>query len=531
MSAPLARVIAAAIKEGILPPETVSEIEVTRPWPVVVLTALGAWLAALPLLAALFMLFGDAAFRGVTPYILGALALAGATAMLRLKSLPLFVEQLGVPVLLTGGLVLGIGLFDDLPGDSGAAVLAAVSVVVAWRIRLPWLRAVLGAAACALCIVAMGVEWEVLVPHSSLGGLIGVACMWFFIQLLPQHMTLEPSTGAALIDFADGWVLAALAGLAFWSGMTFLAGASMEPLGDEFGQHGNRSYGVLAQLVSALLAAGAAAWVARHWPSLRQPWSALAALVVVALAWLMPSLGAVMLVLAVCATGQRWRLAAAAGVAAAWIIGAFYYQLAYPLTTKALIMLGAGAVFGALAWMALRIGGMALRSGPPPPDTRKARRGIAACALVVLAVANVGIWQKESVIAEGTPIFVELGPVDPRSLMQGDYMQLAFRLPPLDIDVMAPGIKRVRVVGQRDARGIVTLDRLDDGRALAPGDIAIELTPARNGWTLVTDAWYFREGDASRWEQARYGEFRVAPSGRALLVGMRGADLQPLLTP
>ncbi|UUZ46717.1 GDYXXLXY domain-containing protein [Massilia sp. B-10] len=56
--------------------------------------------------------------------------------------------------------------------------------------------------------------------------------------------------------------------------------------------------------------------------------------------------------------------------------------------------------------------------------------GIALTALAVLAVANTGIWQKEKLIAEGLLIFVELAPVDPRSLMQGDYMQLRFRMLP-----------------------------------------------------------------------------------------------------
>jgi uncharacterized membrane-anchored protein len=45
---------------------------------------------------------------------------------------------------------------------------------------------------------------------------------------------------------------------------------------------------------------------------------------------------------------------------------------------------------------------------------------------------------------------------------------------------------------------------------------------------LVTDAWFFAEGEAERWQAARYGEFRVDDSGRALLVGLRGAALQPL---
>ena len=54
----------------------------------------------------------------------------------------------------------------------------------------------------------------------------------------------------------------------------------------------------------------------------------------------------------------------------------------------------------------------------------------------------------------------------------------------------------------------------------------IELTPSRrNDWMLVTNAWYFREGEAEHWAAARYGEFRVLPDGRALLVGMADAQL------
>ncbi|WP_046241178.1 GDYXXLXY domain-containing protein, partial [Delftia tsuruhatensis] len=64
---------------------------------------------------------------------------------------------------------------------------------------------------------------------------------------------------------------------------------------------------------------------------------------------------------------------------------------------------------------------------------------------------------------------------------------------------------------------------------LAPGEQRFELTPRGGRWTLVTDAWYFREGDGQRWEQARYGEFRVEPDGRALLVGMADAQLRPIV--
>ena len=42
----------------------------------------------------------------------------------------------------------------------------------------------------------------------------------------------------------------------------------------------------------------------------------------------------------------RWRLAAAAALAAAWIVGGFYYQLDWPLATKAVVLIAAGARAG-----------------------------------------------------------------------------------------------------------------------------------------------------------------------------------------
>lgn len=47
-------------------------------------------------------------------------------------------------------------------------------------------------------------------------------------------------------------------------------------------------------------------------------------------------------------------------------------------------------------------------------------------------------------------------------------------------------------------------------------------------WLLVTDAFYFKEGEGARWAAARYGEFRVDAGGKALLVGLRGDKLAPL---
>ena len=160
---------------------------------------------------------------------------------------------------------------------------------------------------------------------------------------------------------------------------------------------------------------------------------------------------------------------------------------------------------------------------------------LALSAVATVAVANIGIADKENTIANGQKVYVPLAPVDPRSLMQGDYMRLRFTLPPLvDFDRRDAGVEgllgsRPYAVGRLDARGVVAWERVEKYDApIAPGEFRIQLTPKNGDWTLVTDGWYFAEGDASRWEQARFGEFRVQPDGKALLVGMADDQLAPI---
>lgn len=540
MSAPdLEAALQRAVRAGLLPAGTTPPAQDGRPWPVVLLTALGAWLSALPLLAVVGLLLGDLVQRGVGPYLVGSLLLAAAVVVLRSRELPVFVEQLALPALLVGVLALGMGLFRDLDRPEAAALLSLLCLALAVALPRPWLRVLLGAAAATACAVActprvwseatrggQGSLWLAL--HVVLG-------LW--LLALAVHPRLPPRTRAALESVQAGWLLAALGGLAWWSGMTFLVGASLGGgVGGDIARlpwQLGRVETLAMQTTSLLLALAAAGWVARQWPPLRQAWCVAAAVTLAALAWLMPSLGACLLALTLTASTSRWRLAAAAALAAAWVVGAFYYALAWPLQLKALVMLGAGALLGGVAvwaWRSQHVSAAgASEAAASVAPAGRARIGLAISAVATWAVVNGGIWQKETLIAQGQPLFVELVPVDPRSLMQGDYMALRFALPA--VTDPAPGLlqpTRPKVLARRDARGVATLHALTPGASPTPAELLIELTPKDGDWVLVTDAWFFAEGEAARWAAARYGEFRVDGSGRALLVGLRGAQLQPL---
>ena len=56
------------------------------------------------------------------------------------------------------------------------------------------------------------------------------------------------------------------------------------------------------------------------------------------------------------------------------------------------------------------------------------KAGVFTVLLALLAGINFSIWRTEQALASGQEVILELAPVDPRSLMQGDYMALNFAL-------------------------------------------------------------------------------------------------------
>ncbi len=537
MSDRLDQTLQDAIEVGLLPAQARRPDGDGRPGSVVLLTALGAWLAAVPLLGAVALLLGDVLYRGLGPYLIGALVLAGAVVTLRSRGVPLFVEQLAVPGLLVGIGSLGFGVFRDLPTDLGAGVLSLVALGLAGLLPRVWLRVLLGAAAVGLAVVALvqgasprhgpwtATAWLAL--HLALG--VWVLGLWVQ-QTVPG---LGRGRLAATIEATGaGWFLGVVAGLALSSGMTFLVGAQLDPLAGAL-VHALVPGAAAAPWVragSVALVLVATLWGALTWSGLRRPWVLGVGLAVAGLACFLPNLGGVWLGMVLTATTWRWRLAASAGLAGAWIIGAFYYQLQWPLATKALILVGAGALLGALAWWGGRASSVGAPSAVPTQRRALSPWAIALALVATLGVVNLGIWRNEGLIALGQTLYVELAPLDPRSLMQGDYMRLNFRVPAeVQRALGPPGTSSRLAVARRDGRGVATLLRPAGAHeALAQGELLVELTPKAGRWMLASDAWYFQEGDAQRWEPARYGEFRVLPNGRALLVGLADADLRPL---
>jgi len=156
---------------------------------------------------------------------------------------------------------------------------------------------------------------------------------------------------------------------------------------------------------------------------------------------------------------------------------------------------------------------------------------IAIGALLVLGAVNFSIVGKERIKRGGEVIYLDLAPVDPRSLIQGDYMTLRFRLADeIRASLRAPGAERPREGERRFAD--IALDPRRVASLAKPGTAAthkLRYRIRREAVWLGTNAYFFEEGREERYARARYGEFRLdRESGEAVLVGLRDDSLRPL---
>lgn len=146
--------------------------------------------------------------------------------------------------------------------------------------------------------------------------------------------------------------------------------------------------------------------------------------------------------------------------------------------------------------------------------------------LFLLVGVNYTIYQREQLISHGRAILLELAPVDPRSLMQGDYMALRFQVASQafsgkDLETLEDG----HLVAALDERGVATFSRFADTSPMAENEVLLRYR-IRNGQAkIATNAFFFQEGHDKDYATARFGEFRVDRDGEAILTRLRDKDL------
>ncbi|MGB3276346.1 MAG: GDYXXLXY domain-containing protein, partial [Castellaniella sp.] len=173
--------------------------------------------------------------------------------------------------------------------------------------------------------------------------------------------------------------------------------------------------------------------------------------------------------------------------------------------------------------------------------------GVLAGGVLILGLVLARVQYYKTILSEGRAVALALAPVDPRSLMQGDYMDLDYAIrrqvegwldehPPVKDALDASG--RGWLLLRLDDQGV---GQLQEVTAEAPSD-ADDQTVAlvfrwrpreRSGWQSSGADWggrnwFFPEGQGARYEKARYGVLRVARDGKSLLAELLDEGMKPL---
>ena len=162
--------------------------------------------------------------------------------------------------------------------------------------------------------------------------------------------------------------------------------------------------------------------------------------------------------------------------------------------------------------------------------------------VIALGLVNWSIVNKEKHLAEGRTVYLQLAPVDPRSLMQGDYMALRFQIGRA-IQEASTKIREQQgqhndsenidgfVMVKVDERGIGSFSRLSRDQAPSAGEVLMRYR-IRNGQVkFATNAFFFQEGHQKYYQNAHYGQFRVDGKGELLLANLYDQDLNKLGPP
>lgn len=161
---------------------------------------------------------------------------------------------------------------------------------------------------------------------------------------------------------------------------------------------------------------------------------------------------------------------------------------------------------------------------------KRLRLAIAIAGLALaLGLANWTIVQKRAVIDNGRILLLELRPADPRSLFQGDYMALALADDTMpDAATISTLPYRGTVIMALDGNGVGRFGRLDDKASLKAGELRVQYRRHQD-WRgprldYGAQSFFFQEGDAELYRNAKYALLRVAEDGSTVLTDLAGDD-------
>ena len=246
-------------------------------------------------------------------------------------------------------------------------------------------------------------------------------------------------------------------------------------------------------------------------------------------------------------------------------LGEFYYQLSIPLLYKGVLLVSFAIIFAIVTLFLHARYKAPSQSAVENHSVFKAPIWLVGVFVIaLLGAVNYKVQQFEDVLATGKPIVLKIAPVDPRSLMQGDYMVLNYAilsefqqsqvLPESNeslesnesidtlesnettettgIDESSPSGNKAYILVHLDKNHVATFC---EEQSEIPTDFK-HCTPNvylpiryKGGWLpkLPSQDYFFAEGKGEYYAQAEYAEYRFK-DGILLLARLLDKDLKGL---
>lgn len=202
-----------------------------------------------------------------------------------------------------------------------------------------------------------------------------------------------------------------------------------------------------------------------------------------------------------------------------------YYDIFWSLLHKSLTLALLGIIIIAVSYV------VALRT--TIIETRGEQKGLLRRSFVLIAIVillqlgylGLHVTRSEILLTTGSTVKLEIAPLDPRSMLQGDYVVLSYSIsrPPEPIAKELEdyrGNHKVQVVLAPDDRGVHIFKRLyQNGESLSEGEVV--LNGKSSGWGPIhygIETYFVPEGTGLEVEsKARFATIRVNAHGDALL--------------
>ncbi|EPG72845.1 GDYXXLXY protein [Leptospira fainei serovar Hurstbridge str. BUT 6] len=142
---------------------------------------------------------------------------------------------------------------------------------------------------------------------------------------------------------------------------------------------------------------------------------------------------------------------------------------------------------------------------------------------VILLIVGVETFKKERLRETGELVLFTLAPVDPRSLMQGDYMQLAYDITRSNFteELSSSGY----IVFSLDENKVATFIRFQNElEPTAGNERKIKYHRHESEISFGAEEFFFQEGAGPIFANAKFGALRIDSKGNGILVGVFDKD-------